>query len=173
MGENGAHGDGAGDGPVPLGEGSEGEQRYRHLVETSPAPINLFDADGTCLWGNDAVLDLLGLDDREALRGRSIFEFIHHQNHETAREELRAAVEENRSTGPTQMVLERDDGERREIQVATAPGRYGGCDIGQAVVVDVTPIRDAERALSEERGSSRPPSTPSRTCSSSSTPTAR
>jgi PAS domain S-box-containing protein len=140
-----------GDASLPIPEVGEGEERYRHLVETSPAPINLFDAEGTCVWGNDAVLDLLGLDSREDLVGRSIFEFIRADDHDTAREELRAVVEEKVSTGPTRMTLERDDGERREIQVATAPGRYAGRDIGQAVVVDVTSLHETERELREER----------------------
>lgn len=56
---------------------ADGHGRYRHLVETSPVPINLLDEDGTCSWGNDAVLDLLGLSSRAELVGRSIVEFVH------------------------------------------------------------------------------------------------
>lgn len=132
-------------------EVGESERRYRHLVETSPAPINLFDADGTCVWGNDAVLDLLGLASREELVGRSIFEFIDPADRDLAEAELRAVVERKQSTGPTRMTLVRADGERREVRVSTAPGTYGGRDIGQAVIVDVTSLLAAKQTLRNER----------------------
>lgn len=130
---------------------TESEQRYRQLIRTSPAPINLFDASGEIIWGNDAVVDLLAIDSRDQLIGRSIFEFIHPDDRYTAAEELTAVVEEKRATGPTTMNLERDDGEVRTIQVATAPGRYRGRDIGQAVVVDVTELEQMQAELERER----------------------
>lgn len=49
------------------------------------------------------------------------------------------------------MDLLRPDGEHRHVQVATAPGRYAGEDIGQAVAVDITPMRRIHGALREER----------------------
>ena len=112
--------------------------RYRHLVEISPVPINLFDGDGTCIWGNDAVLDLLGLDGREALTGRSIFEFIHPDDRDLARSEVESVVEQKRSVGPTAMRLVTDDGDVRHVQVATAVGELLGASIGQAIALDVS-----------------------------------
>lgn len=130
---------------------AESEQRYEQLIETSPAPINLFDATGEIVWGNDAVVDLLGLDSRAELVGRSIFEFIHPDDRYTAKRELLIVVEENRSTGPTEMKLYRDDGRVKSIRVSTAPGRYDGQEIGQAVVIDETPIKELHSSLERER----------------------
>ncbi|WP_336134511.1 PAS domain-containing sensor histidine kinase [Natronomonas amylolytica] len=130
---------------------SDSERRYRQLIETSPAPINLFDADGEILWGNDAVLDLLGLSSRSELVGRSIFEFIDPADQYTAKQELAEVVGDKRSAGPTVMKLQRADGETRDIRVATAPGRYEGQDIGQAVVIDVTDLKNAQAELEAER----------------------
>ncbi|KPN31100.1 PAS domain S-box protein [Halolamina pelagica] len=104
----------------------ESERRYQELIQTSPAPINLFDATGEIVWGNDAVLDLLALDSRDDLIGRSIFEFIRPADRFTAETELAEVVDEKRSAGPTQMQLRTDEGEERTIRVATAPGRYKG-----------------------------------------------
>jgi PAS domain S-box-containing protein len=130
---------------------SDSEQRYRQLIETSPAPINLFDADGEILWGNDAVVDLLGLASRSELIGRSIFEFIDPEDQYTAEQELAEVVGDKRSAGPTAMQLQRVDGETRSIRVATAPGRYEGKDIGQAVVIDVTDLKNVQAELEAER----------------------
>ncbi|MFB6188710.1 MAG: PAS domain S-box protein [Halapricum sp.] len=125
----------------------QSEERYRNLVENSPAPINLFDDDGNAVWGNDAVLDLLGLDDLEALRGRSIFEFIHPDDHETARDELEMVIEEGESVGPTTFRIVRADDEVRHVQIKTTVGWFQGELVGQAVVVDITDLREAEERL--------------------------
>ena len=118
---------------VPTSGGAaESQRRYEQLIETSPVPINLFDATGEIVWGNDAVVDLLGLDSRADLIGRSIFEFIHPEDRDTAKRELLIVIEEKRPTGPTEMKLHRDDGNIKEIRVSTAPGWYDGADIGQA-----------------------------------------
>ncbi|WP_440991652.1 PAS domain S-box protein [Haloarchaeobius baliensis] len=127
------------------------ELRYRNLIETSPAPINLFDEEGTIVWGNDATLDLLGLDEREELVGRSIFEFIETDDHALAQGEMRDVVEEGERKGPTSMQLRTDDGERRQIRVSTAPGRFDGEPIGQAVVLDTTLLHETEAELRSER----------------------
>lgn len=129
----------------------EVEERYRNLLACSPAPINIFDEDGTTVWGNDAVLDLLGLSSRDELVGRSIFEFVHPDYHELAKRELADVTEESRPIGPTYMQLVRDDGETRDVWVSTAPGTFEGEPIGQAVVVDITPLRDAHEAMRAER----------------------
>ncbi len=132
-------------------DGGESERRYHQLIQTSPAPINLFDASGEVIWGNDAVVDLLGLDSRDQLIGTSIFEYISPEDEETARTELKMVVEEKQSTGPTSMTLNRVDGETREIRVSTAPGRYDGKDIGQAVVIDVTELKEVQEELRRQR----------------------
>lgn len=129
----------------------EHQRRYRHLIEMAPVPINLFDDTGESIWCNDATLDLLGLDGRDELVGRSIFEFVHPRDHNLARRELADVIEHKESVGPTQMRLRRPDGEVRYVQVSTAVGSFLGKDIGQAVIVDITPLREAQNALREER----------------------
>ena len=129
----------------------EHQHRYRHLIEMAPVPINLFDEAGESIWCNDATLDLLGLDGRDELVGRSIFEFVHPNDRALARRELADVIEHKQPVGPTQLKLKRPDGEVRYVQVSTAVGRFLGKDIGQAVVVDVTPLREMQRALRDER----------------------
>lgn len=126
---------------------AESHDRYRHLIEIAPVPINLFGSDGTIIWGNNAVVELLGVESREALVGRSIFEFIHPDNHDQARDELETVTGEKVSTGPTSMKLRLPDGEVRHIWVATAIGEFLGTDIGQAVVIDTTDQKKREHQL--------------------------
>ena len=125
------------------------EQRYRNLTENSPVAINLFDEDGTTVWGNDAVVDLLGLDNRDDLIGRSIFEFIHPDDHDIAETELKEVLSGDAVVGPTNFRLVRADGELRYVQVKTTVGWYEGERVGQAVAVDVTELREKEMELRE------------------------
>lgn len=130
---------------------SESERRYEQLIETSPAPINLFDSTGEIIWGNDAILELLGLSSHEELIGRSIFDFIDAEDRSTAERELAEVVDDKVSTGPTGMRLQRADGETRRIRVATAPGTFQGEDIGQAVIIDVTTLKNVQAEFEAER----------------------
>jgi PAS domain S-box-containing protein len=125
----------------------ESYDRYRHLVEISPAPINLFDSEGTIIWGNNAVVELLGLESREELIGSSIFEFIHPDDHDRAHNELETVTGDKASTGPTSMELSLPDEEVRYIRVTTAVGSFLGTDIGQAVVTDTTEQKEREHQL--------------------------
>jgi PAS domain S-box-containing protein len=125
------------------------EQRYRNLTENSPVAINLFDQNGKTVWGNEAVVDLLGLKSRDDLIGQSIFEFIHPDDHEIAETELEEVIAGDAVVGPTNFRLVRADGEIRYVQVKTTAGWYEGERVGQAVVVDVTELRETELELRE------------------------
>jgi len=125
----------------------ESTNRYQRLIEMAPAPINIFDENGETIWGNDAVLELLGLDARDELIGRSVFEFIHPDDRSVARRELETVIEEKSSVGPTRMKLLRPDEQVRHIQIATAVGTYRGEDIGQAIIIDATEREALHRQL--------------------------
>lgn len=125
----------------------ETHQRYQRLVRMAPAPINIFDETGRSIWGNRAVLDLLGLESLDELVGTSIFEFIHPDDYELANREFEEVIHDKDSVGPTSMKLLRPDGQVRHIQVATASGSYLGGDIGQAIIVDITRQEELYRQL--------------------------
>jgi PAS domain S-box-containing protein len=125
------------------------EQRYRNLIENAPVGINLFHEDGEIVWGNDVVVDLLGLDSQDDLLGRSIFEFIHPDDHEVAETEFEEVLSGDAVAGPTNFRIVRPDGEHRYVQVKKTAGWFEGERVGQAVVVDVTDLRQTEMKLRE------------------------
>jgi PAS domain S-box-containing protein len=130
-----------------LNQEMENMQRYKHLIEMSPAPINIFDREGRSIWCNDAVAEIFGLDSREELLGRSILELIHPDDREQARAEISSVIDQKESTGPTRMKLRRDDGGVRYVRVSTAVGHFLGEDIGQAIAIDETERIERERQL--------------------------
>lgn len=125
------------------------EQTYRNLVENSPAPINIFDADGEIVWCNQALLDLLGVDSADEVLGRNIYEFIDPLEHESAEAEMDRLMDESESEGPTEFRIRTEDGRQRYIRVMTTVGWYEGTKVGQAVVDDVTVLRKTQEELEE------------------------
>ncbi|MFQ3293515.1 MAG: PAS domain S-box-containing protein [Halobacteriales archaeon] len=123
------------------------EQTYRNLFETAAAPINLIDDGGDLVWGNEAAVELLGLEDRSDLRGRSIYEFLHPEEHETAEEELERVLAEEDPVGPTDFRIVREDGEQRFIRTSTTAGWYEGKRVAQAIINDVTALHETQEKL--------------------------
>lgn len=121
--------------------------RYRHMIEAAPMPINTFDAEGITIWCNDRVVELLELDGREAIIGESIFEFIHPDDRDLARAELKTVIEGKQATGPTDMRLQTANDTVRHIAVTTAIGEFLGAEIGQAIVLDRTDQHHRDRQL--------------------------
>ena len=136
--------------PKPWPEDESG-RRYRHLVQSAPVPINLFDETGESIWCNNAVLELLELESRDDLIGHSIFQFIHPDDQELATQELEAVIEDKVSIGPTRMKLRTKTGKTRHVIVSTAIGSFLGEDIGQASMIDVTDLRETRQELEDER----------------------
>jgi PAS domain S-box-containing protein len=123
------------------------EQTYRNLVESSPAPIDLIDEEGEIVWGNEAAVELLGLEDAADLCGRSIYEFVHPDDHEAATEELDRVLEGDETVGPTDFTIVREDDEVRYIRTNMTAGWYEGERVAQAVVNDVTTLRETQEEL--------------------------
>jgi|GEM_PF-2887812 len=136
---------------LQTGRPTEHTDRYRNLVRSAPVPINLFDRDGTIVWGNDALLDLLDVDDRATLVGRSIFEFIESQNDATARSELAGVFEDETPVGPTEFIVRSETGAIRQIQVTTSPADFAGRRVAQAIILDVTELETAIDELRTQR----------------------
>lgn len=125
----------------------ESQHQYRHLIETSPAPINIFDENGDSIWCNRTLLDLIGFENIEEFIGRFIFDVIHPDDSERAREELETVIDTKVSTGPIKMKLRTSYETTKYIHVSTAIGTSLGADIGQAVAIDVTGREERERQL--------------------------
>lgn len=73
---------------------AKSEERYRQLVEVSPNAITV-SKDGKFVYANKAVQDLLGASTPEEVIGKSIYELIPHEYHETIKLRTKA-IKENK-----------------------------------------------------------------------------
>ncbi len=127
----------------------EAKTRYQHLVETSPAPIVIYDADGVVVFANEAAADLVGADSPSIIVGTSALEFIHPDDREDSRRQIRRVLQDREPVVGIERTLQGLDGDERYVVLATSPITYEGDPAGQVVLNDVTELQRERRRLDE------------------------
>lgn len=130
----------------------QSENRYRHLVETSPYGIGVH-RNGKLLYCNTHALRILRAPSFEELRGRPMFEFIHPEDRAKVAQRVQSILADGETVTPIVIRLIAVD--RTEVAVE-AIGRsvlFQGEPAIQTVMREVTETQQALAALaaSEER----------------------
>lgn len=130
----------------------ESEQRYRQLVELSPAAIAIH-AEGKILFANPAAVRMFGADSLEQLQKKPLADLIHPAYRALAVERITAAME---GGGPLQAHEEKFlkfDGSEITAEIMRVPFMYQGKRAIETVFADITERRKAIEELrkSEER----------------------
>jgi PAS domain S-box-containing protein len=128
----------------------ENETRYRRLLDVSPAPIVIYDAEGLVRYANEAAADLVALADSADVVGRPTADFIHPDDHEASREAVRRVLEDREPVESVERRIVADDGELRDVILSAVPITYEAGPAGQVLLSDVTPLKDRERALERQ-----------------------
>ena len=124
----------------------QSEERYRSLVESSPESVVVYSED-KLIYVNTATLSLLGATQPPDLLGRSLFDFIHPDFHETVRERTHRSQQEGKPSPLDHHKYIRLDGGIIDIEVVTTPIVWEGKPAGQALIRDITERKAAEEAL--------------------------
>jgi PAS domain S-box-containing protein len=126
------------------------EERYQHLIESSPAGVVITSLDDSIIYANGAAASFIGADEPEALHGMATLDLIHPEDEATFRERWEG-FREHESQEATEQRFIGFDGETRHAIVASTPVTYEGESAIQTVLTDVTEQRRAEQELREER----------------------
>jgi PAS domain S-box-containing protein len=122
----------------------ESEKRFRTLFEYAPDAYYINDLEGRFLDGNRAAEALIH-GKREDVIGKSLFhaELLPAEYHAKALECLQKGTE-GLPTGPDELLLQRPDGERRWVEVATVPMEMDGHRAILGIARDITDRKHAE-----------------------------
>jgi PAS domain S-box-containing protein len=123
------------------------EECYRRLVELCPDMIALH-SQGKCVYINPAGAKMLGASRPEELIGRSVFEIIHPEYIEIAKERLQR-LEKGREVPIIEEKFIRRDGTSVDVEMTAAPILFQGEPMVQVVARDITERKRAEEALRE------------------------
>jgi PAS domain S-box-containing protein len=131
----------------------ESEARFRRLVELNPNAI-VIQTDGQWRYANDTALQLFGIRDLGAFQAHPVFEWIHPDFRDVARDRMRRVL-----TGEPQpeqeLLFLRRDGSTFPAMVHGIEFDHEGSRSILGVIRDITQQKRAEAALAEARDSYR------------------
>jgi PAS domain S-box-containing protein len=123
------------------------EERYRSLVELSPDAL-FVEADEKIVFINSAGVRLLGAAKAEQITGRTVKEFIHHDDWPSAQLRLQGLHRDNKPAPFLEQRLVQLDGTPVDVEIAAAPLIFAGRPAAQVIAHD---IRERKRAEEEIR----------------------
>ena len=124
----------------------ESENRYRQLIENAPDGI-FVQTRGLFAYLNKAALLIFGAETPEELIGRPLFERIHPDSLENAKQRTRLLNVEKRQVPAQDQVYLKLDGTAMHVSVAPVPIHFEGHDGALVFVRDITDRRRSEEEL--------------------------
>ena len=124
----------------------QAEERFRELVELSPNAI-LVHCDGNIVFANTATSLLLGATHSSDLLGRSVYDFLHPEHRELARERVGRIVQHRLMLGAMEMKYVRMDGSTGHMEVSSSYFLYEGRPAVQAIARDISERKAAEQKI--------------------------
>jgi PAS domain S-box-containing protein len=125
----------------------DSEERYHQLVELSPDAI-IIHQDEKFAFANTAAVRLAGGDDASDLIGKSIYEMIAPEYHDSIRERV-AKVYQGEPAPPAEIKTSRLDGSVVDCEIAAVPFTHRERDAVLAVVRDTSERKRVQLALEE------------------------
>jgi diguanylate cyclase (GGDEF)-like protein/PAS domain S-box-containing protein len=124
----------------------QAEERFRELVELSPNAI-LVHHDGRIVFANTATSRLLGARHSEELLGRSVYDFVHPEDREVARDRVARIVQHRLTLGALEMRYVRMDGSVGHMEVSSNYFLHEGQPAVQAIARDISERKAAEQKI--------------------------
>lgn len=127
------------------------EERYRRLVESAPAPIVIYDAQGTLVYANEAAASFTNADSPAEIVGSDAMEFVPEEEREWVRDRMMRVLDARETVPQTELEFRALDDETRYAIDVSAPITYRGEPAGQTVLHDVSALKEREQELEEHR----------------------
>lgn len=121
----------------------ESEERYRTLVELSPAGIILH-VQGKIVLANHAAADILGADSAGELIGKDLIDFVHPEFVDITLERQQMMYNDQESAPLLEEIFVRFDGKPVYVEVASGFLTYGGKKAVQTLIRDISERKKAE-----------------------------
>ncbi len=128
----------------------DSEERYRRLLEHSPAPIVIFDADGCIVYANRAAATLHEVAEPDDLVGKPALAFIHPEERDASQAGIDQVIEERVAVEDVERRLVTAEGSTRHVVLSGTPTSFEGEPAGQVVHSDVTELKERERELERQ-----------------------
>jgi PAS domain S-box-containing protein len=121
----------------------ESEERYRSLIELNPDGIYVC-REGKIIYTNQAAIDIWGAKSEDEVIGKTVFDLIHPDYREKAKERSRLVAEKGISVPLTDFKYHRLDKGETHVQAIASPVIFGGKPAVLSTIRDITKQRKAE-----------------------------
>ena len=121
----------------------ESEERYRSLIELNPDGIYVC-REGKIIYANQAAIDIWGAKSEDEVIGKTVFNLIHPDYREKAKERSRLVTEKGVSVPLIDFKYLRLDKGETHVQAIASPVIFGGEPAVLSTVRDITKQRKAE-----------------------------
>src|SRR5579871_1262643 len=129
--------------------GSEGEERYRRLVELSPYAVAVH-RGGRLIYANPAAAHLVGARAPAEILGVRLQTLIH-PDYRAALTAWSRGIRARGNGAPTEAKLVALDGRVVDVEITSIPSKFGGRPATQVLIRDTTQQKRTEQALRESR----------------------
>jgi diguanylate cyclase (GGDEF)-like protein/PAS domain S-box-containing protein len=114
-----------------------GENRYRTLIEWSPAPMVVLDGD-KLRYVNPAAIKMLGAHSAQDLLGKYLLDFVHPDFHQFVKMRIKNAIETGDANSRVEEKIIKLDGTTIEVEVQSTSILYDGKPAVQVIMSDIT-----------------------------------
>jgi len=128
----------------------ESKESYQRLVNLSPSAMTIH-SDFKWVFINKAAMQLYGAKTEKEILGKSLFDFIHPDYHETAKQRIKTMIEKGIELRRVDQKLVRKDGKILDLEVSSVPFHYHGRTAVQVIARDITEQKEAERMVLIQR----------------------
>ncbi|PKL19577.1 MAG: hypothetical protein CVV49_00640 [Spirochaetae bacterium HGW-Spirochaetae-5] len=122
-----------------------GEQRYRTMIELSPAPMLVLYDDRIC-YVNPATIKMLGANSAQDLLSKSFLDFVNPDIHNSVLMRIQSALVTGETNPKVEEKLNKLDGTTIVADVQSTPILYSGQTAVQVIINDIT-----DHKLKEEK----------------------
>lgn len=124
----------------------ESKQRFQRLVENSPVPIAVANADGF-IYANLAFARLLGAKEPSELLGRSVEDFMHPDYRMIEKQRIERVVKNRLNAGLLEQKIVRLDGVVLDVKTLAVPIIFMGQSAAQVTFYDITSTKHIQNIL--------------------------
>ena len=120
---------------------------YQKMIKFVPEPIMLSD-QGIILYVNKLAMQVFGIAEDTQIIGRSVFEFIHPNDHDSLMETMESIMSSDEPTPFQERVIIRPDGQYLDVELSCIRiNNYLGKDVMLTVIRDLTDRKQSEELL--------------------------
>nr|MDH3092903.1 PAS domain-containing protein [Bacillus velezensis] len=130
-------------------EDAAGNGEFERLVEMPPNPLYV-SINGTIAYANNAMLAMLGADNKDEVIGRRSYEFIEEEYHDIVKNRI-VRMQKGMEVGMIEQTWRRLDGTPVHLEVKAAPTTYKNQRAELSLLIDISSRKKFQTILQKSR----------------------